>query len=33
MQVLERRAQSADHPLLLGMPETHYLKCFILRAA
>jgi 23S rRNA (cytosine1962-C5)-methyltransferase len=31
VQVLERRAQSADHPVLLGMPETHYLKCFILR--
>jgi 23S rRNA (cytosine1962-C5)-methyltransferase len=32
VQVLERRAQSTDHPTLLGMPETHYLKCFILRA-
>jgi 23S rRNA (cytosine1962-C5)-methyltransferase len=32
VQVLERRAQSTDHPMLLGMPETHYLKCFILRA-
>jgi 23S rRNA (cytosine1962-C5)-methyltransferase len=32
LQVLERRAQSTDHPVLLGMPETHYLKCFILRA-
>lgn len=32
VQVLERRAQSADHPVLLGMPETHYLKCIILRA-
>ncbi len=31
LQVLERRAQSADHPILLGMPETHYLKCAILR--
>jgi len=31
VQVLERRAQSADHPILAGMPETHYLKCFILR--
>jgi 23S rRNA (cytosine1962-C5)-methyltransferase len=31
IQVLERRAQSTDHPVLLGMPETHYLKCFILR--
>ncbi len=32
VQVLERRAQGTDHPTLLGMPETHYLKCFILRA-
>lgn len=31
VQVLERRAQGADHPVLLGMPETHYLKCAILR--
>jgi 23S rRNA (cytosine1962-C5)-methyltransferase len=31
VQVLERRSQSTDHPVLLGMPETHYLKCFILR--
>ncbi len=27
--VLERRMQSADHPVLLTMPETHYIKCFI----
>jgi 23S rRNA (cytosine1962-C5)-methyltransferase len=31
VQVLERRSQAADHPVLIGMPETHYLKCFILR--
>jgi 23S rRNA (cytosine1962-C5)-methyltransferase len=31
VQVLERRGQSRDHPVLIGMPETHYLKCFILR--
>ncbi len=31
VQVIERRGQSRDHPILLGMPETHYLKCFILR--
>jgi 23S rRNA (cytosine1962-C5)-methyltransferase len=30
-QILERRSQSRDHPILAGMPETHYLKCFILR--
>lgn len=32
VQVLERRGQSSDHPVLAGMPETHYLKCFFLRA-
>jgi 23S rRNA (cytosine1962-C5)-methyltransferase len=32
IQVLERRGQASDHPSLAGMPETHYLKCFILRA-
>lgn len=32
LQVLERRGQSSDHPVLAGMPETHYLKCFFLRA-
>jgi 23S rRNA (cytosine1962-C5)-methyltransferase len=31
VQIVERRGQSRDHPVLLGMPETHYLKCFILR--
>jgi 23S rRNA (cytosine1962-C5)-methyltransferase len=31
IQVVERRSQSTDHPVLLAMPETHYLKCFILR--
>jgi 23S rRNA (cytosine1962-C5)-methyltransferase len=31
VQVLERRAQASDHPVLTGMPETHYLKCFMLR--
>jgi len=29
--VLERRAQSADHPILLTVPETLYLKCLILQ--
>jgi 23S rRNA G2069 N7-methylase RlmK/C1962 C5-methylase RlmI len=23
--------QGRDHPILLGVPETSYLKCFILR--
>jgi 23S rRNA (cytosine1962-C5)-methyltransferase len=31
VQAVERRGQSLDHPILVGMPETHYLKCFILR--
>jgi 23S rRNA (cytosine1962-C5)-methyltransferase len=29
--VVEKRMQSRDHPVLLGVPETSYLKCFILR--
>ena len=29
--VQERRTQSRDHPILLTVPETHYLKCLILR--
>ena len=29
--VLEKRMQGRDHPILLGVPETYYLKCFILR--
>jgi 23S rRNA (cytosine1962-C5)-methyltransferase len=31
VQVVERRSQSSDHPILLGVPETHYLKCVIAR--
>lgn len=30
LRVLERRAQAQDHPILLTVPETHYLKCLIL---
>ena len=30
LRVLERRGQSSDHPVLLGVPETAYLKCLIL---
>ena len=30
--VVERRTQAQDHPILLTMPETHYLKCMIIRA-
>jgi len=31
VQILEKRGQPADHPILLGIPETEYLKCYILR--
>ncbi len=31
LQVVERRGQAADHPILASMPETQYLKCFVLR--
>jgi 23S rRNA (cytosine1962-C5)-methyltransferase len=31
VQVIEKRMQAADHPVLLGMPETYYLKCVIAR--
>jgi 23S rRNA (cytosine1962-C5)-methyltransferase len=31
LRVLERRMQAADHPVLLTVPETHYLKCLILQ--
>lgn len=30
LRVLERRAQAQDHPILLTVPETLYLKCLIL---
>jgi len=30
VRVLERRFQSPDHPIVLTVPETLYLKCFIL---
>jgi 23S rRNA (cytosine1962-C5)-methyltransferase len=32
LRVLERRMQSQDHPVLLTVPETLYLKCLILQA-
>lgn len=31
VQIIERRAQAPDHPVLAGMPETFYLKCVIAR--
>ena len=33
LRVLERRTQAHDHPILLTVPETHYLKCLILQVA
>jgi 23S rRNA (cytosine1962-C5)-methyltransferase len=29
--VVEKRRQARDHPIVLGVPETYYLKCFVLR--
>ena len=29
--IVEKRMQGRDHPVLAGVPETYYLKCFILR--
>jgi 23S rRNA (cytosine1962-C5)-methyltransferase len=31
VQLVEKRGQSSDHPVLIGVPETHYLKCVIAR--
>lgn len=31
VRVLERRTQALDHPILLTVPETHYLKCLVLQ--
>jgi len=32
VQIVEKRAQSRDHPILLTVPETYYLKCIVARA-
>ena len=32
LQIIEKRMQASDHPVLLGVPETYYLKCVIARA-
>ena len=29
LHIIEKRMQSADHPVLLNVPETHYLKCIV----
>jgi 23S rRNA (cytosine1962-C5)-methyltransferase len=31
VQIVEVRGQAGDHPVLMGVPETHYLKCVIMR--
>jgi 23S rRNA (cytosine1962-C5)-methyltransferase len=31
VQIIEKRMQATDHPVLIGMPETYYLKCVIAR--
>jgi 23S rRNA (cytosine1962-C5)-methyltransferase len=31
VQLVEKRMQSSDHPVLVGVPETYYLKCVIAR--
>jgi len=31
VQLVERRTQASDHPILLGVPETLYLKCIVAR--
>ena len=31
VQIVEKRIQASDHPVLIGMPETYYLKCVIAR--
>ncbi len=31
VQLVEKRMQARDHPILFGVPETYYLKCLIVR--
>jgi 23S rRNA (cytosine1962-C5)-methyltransferase len=31
IQIVEKRIQASDHPVLVGVPETYYLKCVIVR--
>ena len=33
LRIIERRGQSADHPVLLAFPESFYLKCMFLEKA
>jgi len=30
LRIVENRTQARDHPILLGVPETAYLKCLVL---
>jgi 23S rRNA (cytosine1962-C5)-methyltransferase len=30
-RIIERRGQSADHPVLLSFPESFYLKCLFIQ--
>jgi 23S rRNA (cytosine1962-C5)-methyltransferase len=30
VRIIEQRLQSRDHPILMGVPETKYLKCVVL---
>ncbi len=32
LQLVEKRTQASDHPILMTVPETYYLKCLIVRA-
>jgi 23S rRNA (cytosine1962-C5)-methyltransferase len=31
VRLLERRGAAADHPVVLNLPETEYLKCLVLQ--
>jgi 23S rRNA (cytosine1962-C5)-methyltransferase len=31
VSLVEKRTQARDHPILINVPETYYLKCLILR--
>jgi 23S rRNA (cytosine1962-C5)-methyltransferase len=31
LRLIEARSQARDHPVLAAMPETRYLKCFIVQ--
>jgi 23S rRNA (cytosine1962-C5)-methyltransferase len=33
VRIVQKRTQAKDHPILLGVPETYYLKCMILTLA